>query len=162
MAGRRKVLFPEESFRPMVRLCGEAKAVLSPALGAQEICQPQPKDPLQKRAKTAPPGQRQLPRIKGAHGLLNPEEGLLVDVVQLPGSKSITPHPAGEVGWERVPVPARQFIARWLTLGLPRQQKENFVARVRQIQEPALLVWALHRFAIVGSVAVRLRPRATP
>jgi hypothetical protein len=139
-----------------------SQAVFMPAQGAHEIRQPQPKDPVQERVKTAPPGQRQLPRIKGAHGLLNPEKRLLVGVVQLPGGKSIPPHPTGEGGWEGVPVPARQLIARWLTLGLPRQQKENFVARVGQIQEPALRFWAPHRFAIVGSVAVRLGPRATP
>src|SRR5262249_7148253 len=120
MAGGRRVLFPEESFRPMVRLCDKAKAGFSPAQGAQEICQPRPKDPLQKRGKTAPPGQRQLARIKGAHGLLNPEERLLVDVVQFPGSKSITPHPTGELGLEFAPVPARQFISRWLAMCLPR------------------------------------------
>jgi hypothetical protein len=113
-------LFPEESLRPIARLCDKAKAFFGPAQGAQEIRQPQPNDPLQKGVKTAPPGQRQLPGIKGAHGLLNPEERLLVDVVQVPGGKSITPHPTGEGGWERVPVPPRQLIARWLATGLPR------------------------------------------
>jgi hypothetical protein len=69
---------------------------------------------------------------------LNPEKGLLVGVFQFPGSKVVAPGPEGEVGLEQPPVPARQLIPGSLTIGLSGQQNENFVARVDQIQKPAL------------------------
>jgi hypothetical protein len=120
MSVGRKVFSPEEFLGPIAWIFDGVKAFVIPAQGAQEIRQPQPNYPFQKLLETAPLGQRQLHRIKGPHGLLNPEESLLVRVFKLPGSKPLAPDPAGEGGFEQVPVPTRQFIPGWLAMCFPR------------------------------------------
>jgi hypothetical protein len=89
----------------------ERKTLLPPVQGAAKIQEPQAENPLEKRLEAAPPGHNQLHGIEACAGFLDPKEGLLMSLFEVPARQPQPQRVPGQARLELVPVPARQFLA---------------------------------------------------
>jgi hypothetical protein len=70
----------------MVLLACEPKAFSPPGQRTAKIQEPQLDESVKKCLEAASLGQKQLPGIEGPNGFLNPEKGLLMSIIEFPGS----------------------------------------------------------------------------
>src|SRR5262245_60109906 len=128
----------------MVLVARGAKAFSSPVQRPAKVQEPQLNDSVKKCLEATSLGQKQLSGIEGPDGFLNPKIGLLMSVIEFPGSWPRAQSELGETGFQLTPMPARQFISGGLGLGLLREQEQHLIGRVRQIQEPAFFRQCSH------------------